>query len=122
MASVVEGLANFSHTVEPDQYMGQTKYSITLTLSEDDANTLASNGVKIKDYEGNKQRKFSSKYQVSVIDADGEPYGKEIPYNSKVRVKFKYGPAHPVHGVSTYLDAVRVLEEAEAPVDDTPGF
>ena len=84
-------------------------------MSEDDASALSSLGVKIKDYEGNKQRKFKSKYDIALFDAEGNKYNGEVPYNSRVRLKYKTGPAHPVHGTPTYLEAVKVLEEADAP-------
>lgn len=116
-AQVIEGIVNFSNVTEHDTYMGQSTgaYSMTITMTEDDASNLASKGVKIKDYQGNQQRKFKSKYDVKVFDSEGNRYSGEVPYNSKVRLKYKLGPAHPVHGVSTYLDAVKVLEEAEMP-------
>lgn len=114
---VMEGVVNFSNLTKTDTYMGQDtgKYNITMTMDEEDANRLSSLGVKVKDYQGAKQRKFSSKFDITVLDAEGNPYRGEVPYNSKVRIKFKTGPEHPVHGVSTYLEAVKVLEEAEAP-------
>lgn len=119
---VIEGVLNFSHVTSHDVYNGQDtgQYSVTVTLSEDDASALSAKGVKIKDYQGAKQRKFKSRYDVKVLDADGNPYEGEIPYNSSVRVRFKLGPQHPVHGVSTYLDAIKVLEEAvnEVEVED----
>ena len=120
MAQVIEGIVNFSNLTQHDVYMGQTtgKYTMTITMSEDDAESLSSRGVKIKDYEGAKQRKFSSKYDVKVMDAEGNPFSGEVPYNSKVRLKYKVGPAHPVHGLSTYLEAVKVLEVAEMSDDD----
>mgnify|MGYP000700565035 FL=1 len=123
-ATTVEGIVNFSKLTEHDVYNGQDTgaYSMTITMSEDDASTLAANGVKIKDYQGNKQRKFKSKYDIKVFDADGNPYNGEVPYNSTVRLKYKTGPAHPVHGVSTYLEAVKVLEEAEMAVGDAADF
>lgn len=116
-SQVVEGIINFSHVTAHDVFNGQDTgaYSITLTIDEDDANTLSAAGVKIKDYQGNKQRKFKSKFDVAVVDADGNKYAGEIPYNSRVRVKYKLGNPHPVHGTSTYLEAVKVLEEAEMP-------
>ena len=95
---------------------------MTITMSEDDASTLAASGIKIKDYQGNKQRKFKSKYDIKTFDAEGNPYNGEVPYNSRVRLKYKMGPAHPVHGVSTYLEAVKVLEEAEMAVGDAADF
>ena len=114
-AHVLEGVLNFSKLTEHDVYMGQDtgSYSVTVTLSEEDANTLSAQGVKIKDYQGNKQRKFKSKFDVAVMDAEGNEYSGEVPYNSKVRLKYKLGKPHPVHGVSTYLEAIKVLEEAE---------
>lgn len=95
---------------------------MTITLSEDDAAELAANGVKIKDYQGNKQRKFKSKYEIKVFDAEGTPYTGEVPYNSTVRLKYKLGQPHPVHGVATYLEAVKVLEEAEMTTVDAADF
>lgn len=123
-ATTVEGIVNFSKLTEHDVYNGQDTgaYSMTITMSEDDASTLAASGIKIKDYQGNKQRKFKSKYDIKVFDAEGNPYNGEVPYNSTVRLKYKTGPAHPVHGVSTYLEAVKVLEEAEMAVGDAADF
>ena len=123
-ATTIEGIAVFSNLTETDVYKGQDtgNYTMTITMSEDDASTLAANGVKIRDYQGNKQRKFKSKYDIKVFDADGNPYNGEVPYNSTVRLKYKLGPAHPVHGVSTYLEAVKVLEEAEMAVGDAADF
>ena len=123
-ATTIEGIVNFSKLTEHDVYNGQDTgaYSMTITMSEDDASTLAANGVKIKDYQGNKQRKFKSKYDIKTFDAEGNPYNGEVPYNSRVRLKYKMGPAHPVHGVSTYLEAVKVLEEAEMAVGDAADF
>ena len=116
-SQVIEGTVNFSNVTQHDMYNGQDTgtFSLTITMSEDDAETLSAQGVKIKDYEGNKQRKFKSKYDIALFDADGNKYTGEVPYNSRVRLKYKTGPAHPVHGTPTYLEAVKVLEEADAP-------
>jgi hypothetical protein len=116
MASqVIEGTVNFSNVTQHDVFNGQDTgtFSMTITMSDDDAATLAAQGVKIKEYEGAKQRKFKSKYSISMYDAEGDRYNGEVPYNSRVRLKFKTGPAHPVHGTPVYLEAVKVLEEAE---------
>ena len=121
MASqVIEGTVNFSNVTKTDVYNGQDTgtFSMTITMSDDDAATLAAQGVKIKDYEGNKQRKFKSKYAINMYDAEGDRYNGEVPYNSRVRLKFKTGPAHPVHGTPTYLEAVKVLELAEVAEDN----
>ena len=115
MSNVIEGTVNFSNVTQHDVFNGQDTgtFSMTITMSDDDAATLAAQGVKIKDYEGAKQRKFKSKYSISMYDAEGDRYNGEVPYNSRVRLKFKTGPAHPVHGTPVYLEAVKVLEEAE---------
>ena len=116
-SQVIEGTVNFSNVTQHDVYNGQSTgaFSMTITMPEDDASALSSLGVKIKDYEGNKQRKFKSKYDIALFDAEGNKYNGEVPYNSRVRLKDKTGPAHPVHGTPTYLEAVKVLEEADAP-------
>lgn len=114
-SSVIEGTVNFSNVTQHDVYNGQSTgaYSLTITMSEEDATALSAEGVKIKEYEGAKQRKFKSKYDIMRVDADGNRFEGEIPYNSKVRLKYKSGPAHPVHGTPTYLEAVKVLELPE---------
>ena len=115
MASTIEGIVNFSNITSHDVYNGQStgKFSMTITLSEEDAAQLAASGVKIKDYNGAKQRKFSTQYAVGNYDAEGDTRVGEVPYNSRVRLQYDLGKPHPVHGVSTYLKAVKVLEEAE---------
>jgi len=115
MASTIEGIVNFSNITAHDVYNGQStgKFSMTITLSEEDAAQLAASGVKIKDYNGAKQRKFSTQYEVGNYDAEGDRRVGEVPYNSRVRLQYDLGKPHPVHGVSTYLKAVKVLEEAE---------
>lgn len=116
---VVEGTIAFSNVTKVDTYMGQpTKYNVTITLDKEASEDLRTKGVKIKEYEGNGQRKFASGYAFNVVDAEGNPYITEIPRGSLVRVKYKLGNEHPVHGVGTYLEAVKVLEEAEQEVDN----
>ena len=124
MTSVIEGIVNFSNITQHDVFNGQDTgaFSMTVTLSEDDATTLAAQGVKIKDYQGAKQRKFKSKYDIKTFDSEGNRYNGEVPYNSKVRLKFKLGNAHPVHGVATYLEAIKVLEEAETLESESADF
>ncbi len=122
--ATIEGTVNFSNLTAHDVYNGQDTgaYSMTITLDEDDAAALAAQGVKIKDYQGAKQRKFKSKFEIKRFDAEGNRYNGEVPYNSKVRLKYVLGQPHPVHGVSTYLEAVKVLEEAEMTEGDDSDF
>jgi hypothetical protein len=123
-SEVIEGIVNFSNVTQYDEYEGQStgSFNLTITMSEEDASSLAGHGVKIKDYNGNKQRKFKSKFAVKRFDADGNTYDGEIPFNSKVRIVYKRGPEHPVHGVPVYLEKVKVLEEAENLDDDSSDF
>ena len=122
--ATIEGTVNFSNLTAHDVYNGQDTgaYSMTITLDEDDAASLEAQGVKIKDYQGAKQRKFKSKFEIKRFDAEGNRYNGEVPYNSKVRLKYVLGQPHPVHGVSTYLEAVKVLEEAEMTEGDDSDF
>jgi len=124
---VVEGTSNFSHLTKFEEYKGKStdRYALTITLDDDTADKLESNGVKVREYEGKKQRKFTSQYEVRVVDGTGQPFDGEVPYNSKVKVAFKYGNAGE-HGVPTYLNAVQVVEAAngglppEFNIDHTP--
>ncbi len=122
--SVLEGTVAFSNVTSHDVYNGQStgRYSLTLTLRDEDREALQTAGVKIKDYEGNGQRKFATKHPVRLMDAEGNPLNTEIPRGSLVRVKYKLGQEHPVHGVSTYLQAVKVLEFADFDGEDDEDF
>tara|TARA_R110000744_G_scaffold154437_1_gene269222 strand:+ start:2251 stop:2616 length:366 start_codon:yes stop_codon:yes gene_type:complete len=113
--SVIEGTVAFENLTEHEIYMGQStgKYSMVISLDESSAEDLANKGVKLRDYEGTKQRKFSTKYDVPVLDADGNPFMGRVTRGSKVRLLWAEGQPHPVHGTSTYLNKVKVLEVAE---------
>lgn len=110
---VVEGTTNFSHLTKFEEYKGKSteRYALTITLDDDTAEKLESKGVNVREYDGKKQRKFTSQYEVRVVDGTGQPFEGEIPYNSSVKVAFKYGNEGE-HGVPTYLNAVQVVEAA----------
>ena len=123
---VIQGNVAFSNLTEMEEYNGKTtgKFAVTLTMDSPEAEKLEAQGVRVKTYtpkdeEGNPlepllQRKFASKYDVTVLDADGKPFGnREVPRGSLVKVKFRVGPEHPVHGHSVYLQKVKVLEVAD---------
>jgi hypothetical protein len=119
---VTSGVVAFSNLTEHEMYDGQStgRYSLVITMEDSDASKLADMGVKLKNYDGKEQRKFASKYHVSVVDTEDRPVNGEIPYGSKVRVLWKDGVAHPQHGVGTYLNKVRVVEFAENDGEDAP--
>ena len=119
--AVLTGKAAFVNLTETEQYQGQDtgKYTLTVTLDDSTAEMLSNQGVKLRDYEGTPQRKFSSRYPVKVIDADDNPFVGPITRGSTIRLSYKTGPAHPIHGTPTYLNAVRVVELADdAGIDD----
>lgn len=114
-AEVLEGLVAFENLTEHEMYNGQStgKFSLVLSLDEEPASDLDARGVKLREYEGVKQRKFASKFEVGIQNADGSPFVGRVPRGSKVRILWQEGAPHPVHGTSTYLNKVKVLEVAE---------
>jgi hypothetical protein len=78
---VVSGIVAFSNLLEHEVYAGATtgKYSVVLTLDEDNAKKLSSQGVKLRQYEGvngdiSQQRKFASKFNVGIYSLDNEEF------------------------------------------------
>lgn len=115
-AMVIKGVVAFSNLQEHESYQGKStgRYSLVITMDDNEAAKLEAEGVNIKVYEGKKQRKFASKFHVPVVDLNDAPFeGREIPYGSEVRVLAALGNPHPVHGTPTYLNRVRIVEEAE---------
>ena len=77
-------------------------------------NKLAEEGVKLREYKNQPQRKFVTKFSgFPVLDSEGEQIAKYIPYGSRVRVMWEPGKPHPQHGVSPYFKKIKVLEMAE---------
>ena len=121
MSQVLEGTVAFENLTEHEMYNGQStgKYSLVLSLDEGDADSLDSLGVKLREYEGTKQRKFASKFEVGILNADGTPFAGRVPRGSKVRILWQEGAPHPVNGTSPYLNKAKVLEvAAQAEVAD----
>jgi len=116
-AGVLEGTVAFENLNEHELYQGQStgKYSLVLSLDDEVAGELDARGIKLREYEGVKQRKFSSKFEVPVYNADGTAFDGRLTRGSKVRILWSEGAEHPVHGTSAYLNKVKVLEVAEAP-------
>ena len=122
---VVSGIVAFSNLLEHEVYAGATtgKYSVVLTLDEDNAKKLSSQGVKLRQYEGvngdiSHQRKFASKFNVGIYSLDNEEFMGQPTRGSEVRVQYSLsGDEHPVHGMTPYLDKVRVVKLAESATD-----
>lgn len=121
---ITEGVVAFCNLSETERYNGQDtgKYSVVVTMEPDESERLAAEGVKVKEYKDQPQRKFASKYPVDVVDVDGNPTSKHIPYGSLVRLQWKPGQDHPTYGVAPYLSKVKVLEMSENGTDDEEDF
>ena len=120
--SVITGKVAFANLTEHEVFNGQStgKYSVVLTLEDDEADKLQAEGIKIKTYKNQPQRKFTTKYDdITVVDVEGEPLSKSsVRWGDTVRVKYAVGKPHPVHGSSPYLQAIRVIEKGENDVND----
>ncbi len=119
-AFVTSGEVVFSNVVTEDVFNGQpTGYNLTLALDGSEAQKLSDRDVKVKTYQKDEeseavlQRKFKSKFPVTVVDTEDRPFQGEIPYGSKVKVLWATGPAYSTHGCPAYLNRVRVVEVAE---------
>ena len=92
--NVVEGTIAFSNVLTEDEWKGApVGYNVTITLDSDEADKLSDMGVKLKEYEGKYQRKFKSKFDIDVLDADGNALelSEELPRGSKVRLLWAKG-------------------------------
>ncbi len=122
---ITEGIANFVNLTETEFFNGKDtgKYSIMLTIEDDQVSTLEDAGVTVKEYKNQKQRKFVTQYDgFMVVDTDGESISKNIPYGSKVRILWEAGKPHPTHGSAPYLKKIKVLELAEHDVEGSEDF
>lgn len=117
MMSVITGKVAFANLTEHEVFNGQStgKYSVVVTLDDEQADKLAAEGVKLKTYKNESQRKFATKFEdFQVIDNEGEPVSRgSVRWGDTVRIKYGLGKPHPVHGTSVYLQAIRVIEKAE---------
>jgi len=126
---VVEGELVFNNLITPDTKFNPEKptYSIVISIKDDaEIKKLEGLGIKLKDYTNDqgvtvKQRTFKSYKPLrkeDVIDKAGMPTDMDIPRGSTVRVQFD--PWDKLeqrildqYGVSTFLQRICVLEEAE---------
>jgi hypothetical protein len=114
--AVVEGKICFENMDKHELYNGLSteKYSVVISVDDETADKLASMGIKMREYEGAKQRKFTTKYEnTPVMNPDGSAFSGRIGRGSTVRLLWAEGPKHPVHGTATYLNKIKVLEVAE---------
>lgn len=97
-----------------DTYQGQPteKYALQITLDKKEAAKLTKEGIKIKEYEGEPIRKFTSRYDIPVFTGRGERWHDEIPSGSTVRVEYTT-KEHPTAGQVPYAKRVLILEVGE---------
>ena len=113
---ITEGVVAFSNLAETEKFNGQDtgKYSIVLTLEQEEADKLSDAGIIVKEYKNQPQRKFVTKFpNFPVMDTEGDTIDKYIPYGSKVRVLWEPVKPHPTHGVAPYFKKIKVLEMAQ---------
>ena len=112
---LVEGTTIFqTHLTTHDEYQGQStgKYSIQIQLDSKTASRLTKDGVIIKEYDGEPIRKFTSRYDIEVFTGTNEPWNKELPSGTKVRLEY-ITKKHPTAGEVPYVKRVLVLEMGE---------
>ena len=113
---IVEGIVAFCDLTETERYNGQDtgKYSLVITMEDDEAQALKESGVIVREYKNKAQRKFVTKYpDFPVLDVEDNIVSKHIPYGSKVKILWSEGNPHPTYGVATYIKKIKVLEYAE---------
>lgn len=116
---ITEGVVAFCNLSETEKYKGQDtgRYTVVLTIDDGESEALKSAGVHVKSYDNGTdilaQRKFFTKFpDFPVINTNGEPVSRDIPYGSKVKILWVEGKPHPVHGVPPYIKKIKVLEYA----------
>jgi hypothetical protein len=118
---VVEGNVAFAYLTEPDTYMGNDKYSVTVSLSDESQEALKKMGVKLKEYTDKNgvtyiQREFKrkAKYDAPLcFDSEGNRIGADaIGWGDTVRLAVSIGEGNAL-GRGTYLNKVKLLKKAE---------
>ena len=112
---LVQGTTIFNTALTQfDTYQGQStdKYSLQITLDKFNADLLDKAGVKVKEYEGEPIRKFTSRYDIPVYTGRNERWHDEIPSGSTVRVEFTT-KEHTTAGNVPYAKRVLLLEMGE---------
>jgi len=111
----VEGTTIFNTSLKQfDTYQGKSteKYSLQITLNKKEAARLAKEGVKIKEYEGEPIRKFTSHYNIPVFLSNKEKWDEELPSGSKIRIEY-VTKSHPTAGKVPYAKRILLIEVGE---------
>jgi len=116
---ITKGEALYVYLTETEKFDGEDtgKYSITVGLSDAEADKLEEAGVKVKTTKhpesgkNMKARKFSTQFKLKdemIQTTEGEIIGDQFGSGSQVSVLWKEGKEHPRHGMGTYLTAIKV--------------
>ena len=126
-----KGTVSFCHLTKHEIYEGVStnKYSITIMLDEKSAEALSNAGVKIGEYQGKPKRKFTTTFDVQILNPDLSEwdknsegkYDREIRRGSEVNILAKVTEEpYKSYGCSAYVEKVHVLKE---PAETVPsGF
>jgi hypothetical protein len=109
-----------THLTVHEEYQGQStgKFALQLALTPDQKEKLESDGVKVKEYDGQPLRKFASRYEVKMFDKEGAEISRELPAGSKVRLEY-ITKSHPTAGEVPYVQRLMVLELGEDRVSES---
>lgn len=120
---VTNGIAKYVYLDSTEKFNGEDtgKYTLTVSLDDKEAEALEKAGVKVRTIKAEdgseyKARKFSTKYPLPfdmIKTAKGEAIGHDFGAESEVQVLWKAGQEHPMHGVATYLTAIKVNKRTE---------
>jgi len=124
---VTKGEAKYVYLDSTEKFNGDDtgKYTLTVSLSDAEAKKLVDAGVKVRTIkdadtgEDIKIRKFSTQYKLDdnlIQTMSGDVVGTDFGAGTEVAVLWKAGKEHPMHGVATYLTAIKVAD------NHTPGF
>ena len=84
---LLEGTVAFQNLQQTEVYQGQDtgRHTQTVSLEEDMAEKIASEGVKVEDYEGTSERKLAKKFRVRIVNNEEEEFMGNITTADKVR-------------------------------------
>ena len=119
MSMITKGKVIEANLDKPERIDGKStgRYTITISLSSEDAEKLEEVNVKtqsIKDVNTKKEikiRKFSTQYKLqdNMIQTDsGEVFGTDFDACPNVQILWKSGRNHSVNGVDTHFTAIKV--------------
>ena len=113
----------FNHITEPDTYLGNSNYKITVALDADSLKTAEKEGLHLTEYKGAQQ--ISAKRKVDFGQPKVYNVDKELVdashlslFGDTVTIVVKKGK--PPYDSYTYIEKVRVEEKAEGASEYDP--